>query len=122
MTNAKLYGPFFFVEWSITGNIYLNMLELILEPQPQEDGVLDAVVFQHYGAPPHFAHIVRDYLNRTLPGSWIGRSSPRLWASRSPDRTPLDFFEWGYIKFKAYTSKVNGLPKLRNRIREANVR
>ncbi|PSN41609.1 hypothetical protein C0J52_26208 [Blattella germanica] len=78
MTNAKLYGPFLFAESSITSNIYLNMLELILEPQPQEDGILDAVVFQHYGAPPDFAHIVRDYLNRTFSGIWIGRVSIRL--------------------------------------------
>ncbi|PSN35774.1 hypothetical protein C0J52_20632, partial [Blattella germanica] len=63
MTNAKLYGPFFFAERSITGNIYLNMLELVLEP--------------------------------------------------------LDFFAWGYITFKVYTSKVNDLPELRNRIWEA---
>ncbi|PSN35246.1 hypothetical protein C0J52_15524 [Blattella germanica] len=46
MTNAKLYGPFLFSERSITVNIYLNMLELVLEPQLQEDGILDVVAFQ----------------------------------------------------------------------------
>ncbi|PSN43372.1 hypothetical protein C0J52_23092 [Blattella germanica] len=29
-TNATLYGPFFFADRSITGNIYLKMLELFL--------------------------------------------------------------------------------------------
>ena len=91
-----------------------------MEPQLQDDGILDTVVFQQDGAPPQFSHIVRDYLNRTFPERWIGRRSPWLWASRSPDLTPLDFFfAWGYIKSEVYTSKVNGLSDLRNRIGEA---
>ena len=49
-----------------TGNIYLNMLELFLEPQLQDDVILDTVVFQQDGAPPHFAHIVREYLNEAF--------------------------------------------------------
>ncbi|PSN45198.1 hypothetical protein C0J52_23458 [Blattella germanica] len=68
MTNAKLYGPLFFAKRPITGNIYLNMLELVLESQFQEDGILDAVVFQQNRASAHFAHIVHDYLSRTFPG------------------------------------------------------
>ncbi|KAJ4435761.1 hypothetical protein ANN_18380 [Periplaneta americana] len=27
---------------------------------------------------------------------WIGRASPRLWAARSPDLTPMDFFSVGF--------------------------
>ena len=66
------------------------MLELFLEPQLQQDGILDSVMFQQDGAPPHFAITAGDYLNRTFPGRWIG--SPRMWSSRSPDLTPLDLF------------------------------
>ena len=63
-----------------------------LETQLQDGGILDTVVFHQDGPPPQSAHIVRDYLNRNFPGRWIGRGSHRLWASRSPDPTPLDFF------------------------------
>ena len=121
MTNAKLYGPFFLAERSITGNIYLNMLELVLEPQLQEDGILDAVVFQQDGAPPHFEHIVHNYLNRTLPGRWIGRGSPQLWASRSRELTPFDLACLSYgiisekqqvrLRLKCYSLHFVTLPK-----------
>ncbi|KAG8296099.1 hypothetical protein J6590_065086 [Homalodisca vitripennis] len=42
--------------------------------------------------PPHWGKIVRDYLNDTFPGRWIGRDGPIPWPPRSPDITPLDFF------------------------------
>ena len=93
---------------------------VLLEPQLGDCGILDTVVFQEDGAPPKVAHIVRNYIKRTFPGRWIRRGSPRLWASRSPDLTPLDlFFAWRYIKSKVYTSKVNGLSDLQNCTREA---
>lgn len=38
---------------------------------------------------------------------------------RSPDLTPLDFFVWGFIKEKVYTTPVNTLDELHNRIRDA---
>ena len=56
------------------------------------------------GALLHFAHIVRNYLNETFPGRWIGRVSPRFWAACSRGLNALgllclgshqDSGEWG---------------------------
>ncbi|PSN44487.1 hypothetical protein C0J52_09059 [Blattella germanica] len=77
LTKSKVYGPFFFGDRTVT--------------ELQEDGILETVVFQQDGAPPHFALIVREYLDATFPRQWIGRGSNRIWAPRSPDLTPLDF-------------------------------
>ncbi|KAJ8943679.1 hypothetical protein NQ318_015167 [Aromia moschata] len=42
--------------------------------------------FMHDGAPPHFARIVREYLNEQFPGRWIGiNDAPISWPPRSPD-------------------------------------
>ena len=41
------------------------MLEQFLKPQLFADNILDLVVFQQNGALPHFAHIVRNYLNES---------------------------------------------------------
>ena len=57
----------------------------------------------------NFAHIVHNYLNETFPGRWIGRGSPRFWATRSRDLTPLDFFEWGHIKTQVNKVKIRDL-------------
>ena len=119
ITKSKVYGPFFFAESTITGNVYLDMLEQFLEPQLVDDGIKNTIVFQQDGAPPIFARIVRDYLNQAFPERWIGRGSQRIWASRSPDLTPLDFFAWGFIKAKVYQVKINTIDQLKQRITAA---
>ena len=77
---------------SVTGITYLDLLQQFLEPQLKQDGILDSVVYQQDGAPPHFALIVRNYLNDTFQGRWNDRASLRLWAPHSPDLTPKGFF------------------------------
>lgn len=119
LTKSKVYGPFFFGERTVTGNSYIDMLQQFLQPQLQEDGILETVVFQQDGAPPHFALIVREYLDATFPRRWIGRGSNRIWAPRSPDLTPLDFFAWGYVKSQVYKVKINSIANLKERIRQA---
>jgi len=38
------------------------------------------------------------------------------WPPRSPDLTPLDFFLWGYLKQKVFSTPPQDLPTLRRRI------
>lgn len=95
----RIVGPFFFDE-NVTGETYLTMLQnelvptlRILFPDNLDPNLFDQQMwFQHDGAPPHFAQIVRTYLNEVFPNRWIGRRGPIEWPARSPDLTPLDFF------------------------------
>jgi hypothetical protein len=64
MIQSKVYGPFFLAEATVTGPVYLHMLEQFLEPQLLTDGILDTVVFQQDGALCHYAITVCDYLDR----------------------------------------------------------
>lgn len=85
-----IIGPFFFIEPTVTGITYLDMLEQYAFPQiahKQPD-----IIFQQDGAPPHWSNIVRTALNNAFPNRWIGRGGPIAWPPRSPDITPLDFF------------------------------
>ena len=75
------------------------------------------MVYQQDGAPPHFALPVREYLNRTFPNMCIGRGLPLLWAARSHDLTPVDFFLWGFVKDKAYSTKVRNLVVVKQQMR-----
>jgi hypothetical protein len=85
-----VYGPFFFMETTITGIVYLDMLQQFLNPQLDEDDQEGRIHFQRNGAPPHYLKEVREYLNPRIPGRWIGRAAPTAWSPRSPDFTPLD--------------------------------
>jgi len=72
---------------------YLDTLELYVAPQLEE--FQPWIIFQQYGAPPHWGWDVRRFLVATFPNRWIGRDGPIPWPPRSPDITPLDFILWG---------------------------
>ena len=73
--------------------------------------------FQQDGAPAHYTRKVRDYLNQFFLGRWIGCRGPLEWAARSPDLTPCDFFLWGFLKSKVYSTWPQNLLELEQNIR-----
>ena len=50
---------------------------------------------QQDDAPPHFALIVREFLNLNFNERWMGRGGLFEWPPCSPDQTSPDFFLWG---------------------------
>ena len=74
-------GPFFFSEKTITGVVYLNLLEQYVFPQIEtfEQEFVSMVIFMQDGAPPHFSCFVTDVLNVRFPDVWIGRGGPIPW-------------------------------------------
>ena len=70
-------------------------------------------------APPHWGSIVRRFLNATFPNKWIGRDGPTPWPPRSPDITPVDFFLYGYVKDKLFSTPVPDTTNLKARITDA---
>ena len=58
-------------------------------------------------------------MDATFPNRWIGRDGPTPWPPRSPDITPpLDFFLWGYVEDKVFSTPVPGITNLKARITE----
>lgn len=121
----RIIGPYFF-DGSLNAEGYLRFLETFLIPTlktlyPSEENPNEVdhhVWFQQDGAPPHFGHNVRAYLNAVFPGRWIGRRGAIEWPARSPDLTPLDFFLWGYLKSKVYVNRPDNLEDLKLRIQQ----
>lgn len=116
----QLIGPHIFEE-PLTGDVYLNFLRNDLPPLLRDvpDHIQRAMILQQDGAPPHFSKQVKDFLNETFPGRWIGRGGPQQWPARSPDLTPLDFFLWGHMKALVYKKKSQSKEELLHRIQDA---
>jgi len=55
-------------------------------------------------------------LDATFANRWTGRDGP---TPRSPDITPLDFFLWGYVKDKVFSTPVPGNINLKARITDS---
>jgi hypothetical protein len=60
-----------FTTITITGIVYLNMLQQFLIPQLDEDDQEGRIYFQQDDTPPHYPGEVREY-NTRFPGWWIG--------------------------------------------------
>jgi hypothetical protein len=50
---SEVCGPFFFMETTITGVVYLDMFQQLLIPQLDEDDQEGHIHFQQDGALPH---------------------------------------------------------------------
>ena len=127
MTFQKILCYYIFTERTVTGNSYLDMIEQYAVPIMTDPTVLESdpneAIFMQDGASPHYANIVRDYLDRVFPERWLGRGSRgqpwREWPARSPDLTPCDFFLWGHVKSIVYKVKIRDIPHLKERIKMA---
>ena len=91
----EIVGPYFFSNGNVTGEGYLEFLQIVLYLEHVSVLRRQNFFFQQDGAPPHFAISARNYLDQTFPGRWIGRRGLVEWPPRSPDLSPLDYFLWG---------------------------
>lgn len=94
------------------------MLKDYFYPLLQKKRIHNRVIFQQDGAPPHYEKEVRAWLTKKFPGRWIGRRGAIEWAPRSPDLSPVDFFLWGYLKQKVYSTEIPNMEILKQRIIE----
>ena len=74
------------------------------------------------GAPAHRLIRVRNRLEELFGNRVIALNHRVEWPPRSPDLTPCDFFLWGYLKSKVYTTPPHSIDDLRARLNhEVNV-
>jgi len=59
------------------------------------------------------------FWDATFPNRWIGRDDPPPWPPRSPDITCLNFFLWGYVKDKVFSTPVPDITNMKARITDA---
>jgi hypothetical protein len=114
-----VYGPFIFAEETVRATSYLDTLQEFVLQHLTQDRVLDTIIFQHDGAPPHWALILREFLDDTCNNHWCGRDGPIPWTANSPDLTPSDFFVWGYVKSLVYGQRPQNEADLRQKITAA---
>jgi len=121
--NGELIGPYFFNR-NVNGRTYGDMLSNFVFPAVarifQRYGpVFDGLWWFQDGAPAHRTIAVRQSLRRKFENRIVALNHPIEWPARSPDLTPCDFFLWGYLKQKVFSSDVPSLPELRRRIVDA---
>ena len=74
----KVNRPIFFENENVNGENYQNMQ--INYAFPRYGCLRKDYIFHQDGAPSHYSNRVRNYLNRKIPGNWIGRGGPVEWS------------------------------------------
>lgn len=114
-----IIGPYFFEELNrrvtVTSHRYVNMLNEFLLPK-LNDFQGHEIWFQQDGATAHTARIAMDVLRETFPGRLISRFGDIPWPARSPDLAVCDFFLWGYLKHKVFSSRPQSIAELKEAI------
>ena len=84
---------------------------------PNRNGRFQRLWWIQDGVPPHRRVIVMERLQQLFGERVVALNHAVEWPSRSPELTPSDFFLWGYIKSKVYTTPPANLDDLEMRIR-----
>lgn len=122
--NGAVLGPFL-IDGNLNGNRYLRLLNDDIIPvlevqfaQQLDNGNFQRLWWAQDGAPAHRLIAVRNLILRKFQNRVIALNTPHEWPPRSPDLTPCDFFLWGYLKDRVFTSPPQSLQDLRNRIEQ----
>ena len=123
--NGLLVGPYFF-DGNVNGIAYLRMLNEFVFPQlavnfnnQYWEGLFRGLWWAQDGAPAHRVIQVRDRLNEVFGNNRVvGLDHDVEWPPRSPDLTPCDFFLWGYLKDKVFSTPPQNIQDLRQKIIE----
>jgi len=59
---------------------------------------------------------VTDRLHELFGNQVVSLNRPVEWPPRSPDLTPCDFFLWGYVKSRVFSSPCPNIMALRQKI------
>ena len=83
------------------------------------EGLFRGLWWAQDGAPAHRLIEVRDRLNEVFGENRVIAFQHNVeWPPRSPDLTLCDFFLWGYLKNKVFTTPPENIDVLRQRIIE----
>lgn len=116
ISSRCVYGPYFFDD-TINSETYQNLIEneFIKDLRKQEN--LDEIWFQQDNAPPHTSNSTLEKLDFYFEDRIISKKKYIFWPPNSPDINPCDFFLWGFLKSKIYsTEKYKSITALKEKI------
>jgi transposase len=123
VSTRGVIGPYFFEDergnaTTVTSQRYVDMLNTFVAEQLQNFPDLHNPWFQQDGATAHTARASMMAVRQLFGNHVISRFGDIHWPPRSPDLSVCDFFLWGHLKSKVYTTRPTTILELKTRIRE----
>lgn len=117
MHYSKIIGPYLLRQLTFDIQTYKSMLRYYgLMNIAQYPG---SQIFLQDSSPAHTSTATREYLSTKLGSQQISKQGPPNCPVMSPDLTPLDFFLFGYMKYKVNAKQIRSLQHLKTRMTRA---
>jgi len=123
VSSRGVIGPYFFeneerITMTVTSDRYVEMLQSFVAPALNNFPQLHKAWFQQDGATSHTARQSMAAVRELFGNRVISRFGGIPWPPRSPDLSVCDFFLWGYLKNRVYTTWPRTLNELKQRIQD----
>lgn len=123
VSSHGIIGPHFFANEqgntiTVNSDRYVEMLRTFVTPELNNFQHVQEYWFQQDGATSHTARQSMEVVRELFGNCVISRFGNIPWPPRSPDLSVCDFFLWGYLKSKVYTTRPRTLDELKQRIRD----
>ncbi|PSN57112.1 hypothetical protein C0J52_01298 [Blattella germanica] len=123
VSSHGIIGPHFFANEqgntiTVNSDRYVEMLRTFVTPELNNFQHVQEYWFQQDGATSHTAWQSMEVVRELFGNHVISRFGNIPWPPRSPDLSVCDFFLWGYLKSKVYTTRPRTLDELKQRIRD----
>ena len=93
---------------------YVQMLGKFWTALGRRRGVVRVLQwFQQDGASPRSSNESLAWLQQRFPDRLISRRCDPQWSPHSTDLKPLDFYIWGYLKYRVYGKNPQNVPDLK---------
>ncbi|KAF2346939.1 Protein of unknown function DUF4817 [Trinorchestia longiramus] len=115
--NGHVIGPYFYNN-NLHGVEYLDLINNRIVPRLREihGNRINRTWWIQDGAPAHRTVAVREKLNELFGNCIIALNHRIEWLPRSPYLTLCDFFLWGHLNSKIYSSPLRDTDELKQRI------
>ena len=124
MSTHGIIGPYFFEEPETSNTLTINQERYSHVLSKFWTALLRRVEnrrsrqwFQQDGATPHTAKQTLEWIEEQFRGKVISVKTDNPWPQHSPDLSPPDFFLWGYLKDRVYSSKLRSIAELKQNIK-----
>jgi hypothetical protein len=123
MANFGVTGPYFFEDKdqhpvTVTLAQYVEMLQNFITPELSHHGTeLSTIWFQQDGTTAHTVRASFQVIPEMFPDHVMSLRSEHAWPVLSPDLSACDYFLWGYLKTKVYTTRPRTIDELKIAIR-----
>ena len=103
---------------TVTSDRYFEMLQSFVAPALNNFPQLQEAWFQQDGATSHTARQSMAAVRELFCNHVTSRFCDIPWPPRSPDLSVCDFFLWGYLKNRVYTTRPRTMDELKQRIQD----